>query len=243
MSKRQYNFSIDESIFNLFKEKCPARLQNKMIQKAIPNLLAQKEIDFWNIRREVRKPVSCPFRLDIENSNTLDRLVEKYAVKGKKLNRSVIMEHVLYQIATGEIEQRESKIKTYYIEKHVHKEIQKYLVGEHLNHVIEDFVLNGYTEIQSETSTLKTSKDSLHQISTYFDVRVSNKLKEIANDHVTKISETMVFRDMTRQLVTHLQEKKIAEIKEEIQHQILILQDLGEDPKAFLKKLIEEEGL
>ncbi|MCR8861121.1 hypothetical protein [Bacillus pseudomycoides] len=78
MSKRQYNFSIDESIFNLFKEKCPARLQNKMIQKAIPNLLEQKEIDFWNIRWELRKPISCPFRIDIENSNTLDRLVEKY---------------------------------------------------------------------------------------------------------------------------------------------------------------------
>ncbi|PFW60270.1 hypothetical protein COL27_31560 [Bacillus sp. AFS075960] len=242
MSKRQYNFSIDEPIFKLFKEKCPARLQNKMIQKAIPNLLEQKEVDFWNIRREVRKPVSCPFRLDIESSNTLDRLVEKYAVKGKKLNRSVIMEYVLHQIATGEIEQRESKIKTYYIEKHVHEEIQKYLIGEHLNHAIETFVLDYYEEIQSETISLK-SPQKIHQLSTYFDVRVSNKLKEIANDHVPKISETMVFRDMTRQLVTYLQERKIAEIKEEIKHQILILQDLGEDPKAFLKKLIDEEGL
>ncbi|PET92221.1 hypothetical protein CN527_30785 [Bacillus cereus] len=242
MSKRQYNFSIDEPIFNLFKEKCPARLQNKMIQKAIPNLLEQKEIDFWNIRREVREPISCPFRLDIENSNTLDRLVEKYAVKGDKLNRSVIMEYVLYQITTGEIEQRESKIKTYYIEKHVHEEIQKYLVGEHLNHTIEAFVLDYYEDIQSEITSLKSPQE-IQQLSTYFDVRVSNKLKDMANDHVPKISETMVFRDMTRQLVTHLQGKKIAEIKEEIQHQILILQDLGEDPKAFLKKLIEEDGL
>ncbi|PGZ16342.1 hypothetical protein COE43_14445 [Bacillus cereus] len=242
MSKRQYNFSIDEPIFKLFKEKCPARLQNKMIQKTIPNLLEQKEIDFWNIRREVRKPISCPFRLDIESSNTLDRLVEKCAVKGKKLNRSVIMEFVLHQIATGEIEQRESKIKTYYIEKHVHEEIQKYLIGEHLNHAIETFVMDYYEEIQSETTSLK-SPQKIHQLSTYFDVRVSNKLKELANEHVPKISETMVFRDMTRQLVTHLQERKIAEIKEEIQHQILILQDLGEDSKSFLKKLIEEEGL
>ncbi|HDX9655261.1 TPA: hypothetical protein ROY23_005838 [Bacillus wiedmannii] len=242
MSKRQYNFSIDEPIFQLFKEKCPARLQNKMIQKAIPNLLEQKEIDFWKFRREVRKPLSCPFRLDIENSNTLDRLVEKYAVKGNKLNRSVIMEYVLYQIATGEIEQRESKIKTYYIEEYVHEEIQKYLVGEHLNHAIETFVLEYYEKIQSETSSLK-SPQKKHQLSTYFDVRVSNKLKDIANDHVPKLSETMVFRDMTRQFVIHLQEKKIAEIKKEIQHQILILQDLGEDPKAFLKKIIDEEGL
>lgn len=242
MSKRQYNFSIDEPIFKLFKEKCPARLQNKMIQKTIPNLLEQKEIDFWNIRREVRKPISCPFRLDIESSNTLDRLVEKCAVKGKKLNRSVIMEFVLHQIATGEIEQRESKIKTYYIEKHVHEEIQKYLIGEHLNHAIETFVMDYYEEIQSETTSLK-SPQKIHQLSTYFDVRVSNKLKELAKEHVPKISETMVFRDMTRQFVTHLQERKIAEIKEEIQHQILILQDLGEDPKSFLKKLIEEEGL
>lgn len=242
MSKRQYNFSIDEPIFNLFKEKCPARLQNKMIQKTIPNLLEQKEIDFWKFRREVRKPLSCPFRLDIENSNTLDRLVEKYAVKGNKLNRSVIMEYVLYQIATGEIEQRESKIKTYYIEKHVHEEIQKYLVGEHLNHTIEAFVLDYYEEVQSEITSLKSPQE-IQQLSTYFDVRVSNKLKGIANDHVPEISETMVFRDMTRQLIPYLQEKKIAEIKEEIQHQILILQDLGEDHKAFLKKLINEEGL
>lgn len=240
MSKRQYSFSIDESIFNLFKAKCPTRLQNKMIQKAISNLMEQKEIDFWKFRKKVRKPISCPFRLDIENNNTLDRLVEKYTVKGKKLNRSMIMEYVLYQIAASEIEQRKSKIKTYYIEKNVHEELQKCLIGEHLNHVIEDFVLNGYTEIQSETSTLKSSQ-KVHQISTYFDVRVSNKLKGIAENHIPKVSETMVFRDMTRQLVTHLQEKKITEVKKEIQHQVLILRDLGEDPIPFLKKIIDEE--
>lgn len=53
----------------------------------------------------------------------------------------------------------------------------------------------------------------------------------------------MVFRDMTRQLVAHLQEKKITEIKKEIQHQVLILRDLGEDPKLFLKKIIDEGEL
>lgn len=243
MSKRQYSFSIDESLFNLFKEKCPTPLQNKMVQKFISNLKDQEEIDFWSFRKKVRTPIPCPFRLDSENSNTLDRLVEKYTVKGKKLNRSIIMEYVLHQIAANEIEQRNCKNKTYYIEKRVHKELQKYLVGEHLSYVIEDFVLNGYTEIQGETSTLKSSQDLLHQISTYFDVRVSNKLKEIAENHVPRVSETMVFRDMTRQLVAHLQEKKITEIKKEIQHQVLILRDLGEDPKPFLKKIIDEEDL
>ncbi|MCU5081043.1 hypothetical protein P4K23_28675 [Bacillus cereus] len=228
MTKKRYSFSIDLNAYNEFVKKCPDRLRFKKIREEISKIRENPEHLKITPRNDSDELYIYPIYLESKYDEMLDTICRVYqAQSSKSLSKSLLMEHILKEISKQDIEGRVYQRKTFKVEKSVYEDIQKLLAGDPFNRSIEDYIMNDYPGIECSLenyASLKEPKDELFQASMTLDVKVLDKISKVKDDartegkHKLKFTKPLVFRDMTRQFLTHLQEHN--PVEEFLEHQI-----------------------
>lgn len=109
-------------------------------------------------------------------------------------------------------------ITQFYVEEDVIAEINKFILGARkLRSEIESFVNEQYEDIISPLDSLRIPSNLLVARAVNLDPNVIKKLENIASEAGENVSTNMVFRDMLRQLLKHLKQKTIEQLRREIQ--------------------------